>query len=310
MRIAFIGSIEFSWHVLKAFIESEVSIVGVWTIDEKFSKNISDYRSLEDLAKAHGISYHRFRKISDPETVESLRAVNPDLLLVMGLSQLIAKDVLQLAPGGVIGSHPTLLPQARGRAAIPWSILKGLKQCGLSFFYLVEEVDAGDVVCQKAWEITEDDTADTLYRKMISAGVELAKELSVFIRSGMIPRKPQPQEAEYWPGRKPEDGLIHWDSSEKEIYDLIRATTRPYPGAYSYFSGRKVIFWEAKRNGLKADYRPGQIVSCDDDSLVVAANEGSLRVTRIGFEGINQSSVKNFIAASHIKSGDRFEKAL
>jgi methionyl-tRNA formyltransferase len=208
--------------------------------------------------------------------VEQLKKALPDLILVMGLSQLIPQHILSLASNGAIGSHPTLLPQARGRAAIPWSILKGLKRSGLTFFFLVEEADAGDVVCQKSWDITEEDTATTLYQKMLETGVALAGELAGYIKQGNIPRTPQPKEAPYWPGRKPEDGKILWSATEKEVYDLIRATTHPYPGAFSYLKGKKIIFWEAKRTGVMTGVRPGEIASVNADGLVIGTKDGSV----------------------------------
>jgi methionyl-tRNA formyltransferase len=305
MRVGFVGSIEFSWHVLKVFLKKNINVVGVWGVAQDYAGTISDYRSLADLAQENAIPFTPFRKITDPDIVAGLKKADLDLILIMGLSQILPPEILSMAPQGVVGSHPTLLPQGRGRAAIPWSILKGLKKSGLSFFFLAKEVDAGDIICQSEWEITEQDTAATLYSKMISAGCRLAETLSTHIKKGQIPRMPQPSTGDYWPGRKPQDGLIFWEKSAKEIYDLVRATTHPYPGAFSYLKGKKVFFWEAQFEKGSAQRLPGEIMSLDDHGVRISTSDGVLKATRLSVEGEKEGPVDAFIRQHGIKIGDR-----
>jgi methionyl-tRNA formyltransferase len=273
MRIAFIGTVEFSWHCLDEMLALGANVVLAAYVDPAHARSISDYRPLDDLCRAHGVPTFTFRRIGDGPTTEALRAARPEVVFVLGLSQLLPESLLALPPAGVIGSHPALLPANRGRALIPWSILLHHARGGLSLFYLTPEVDAGDLIAQASWPITRADTATTLYAKMTAAGRQLLRDYLPAIIAGTAPRIPQDHtKATYLPKRTPADGRIDWSRPAESVYDLIRATTHPYPGAFTLCGERKVIVWKARedagremrkaecgrRNGLNRDEQDAQ----------------------------------------------------
>lgn len=277
MRTVFIGSIEFSWQCLEEILKKNLTeIVGVFNLEPKNSNSISDYKNLKDLAKKYNISHFYFKNINDKNTVKKIRSLKPELILVFGLSQIIKSEILSIAKRGILGTHPTLLPKNRGRAPIPWSIIKGLKKSGLTFFYLREGADTGDIVSQSGWIISDKDDASTLYKKMTKAAKKMLNSTLPKIARGVEKRIKQPTLSNYWPARKPEDGKISWNSSYKAIDKLIRATTRPYPGAFCYIQGQKVIIWKSQKVTTKEKVAMGIIIRSDRRGLLIKAKGGAI----------------------------------
>jgi methionyl-tRNA formyltransferase len=156
-----------------------------------------------------------------------------DWLFIIGWSQVAHEEVLSAPAKGAIGMHPTLLPVGRGRAAIPWAILQGLDVTGVTMFQLDGGVDTGPIIAQKTIPLTADSDAGQLYEAVDRAHVELMREIFPKLCEGSL--DPQPQDdglATEWPVRSPEDGEIRTDRSVADAERLVRATTRPYPGAF------------------------------------------------------------------------------
>ena len=178
-----------------------------------------------------------------------MRALEPDLIFVVGWSQLVRDSFIALASEGVFGMHPTLLPRHRGRAPVPWAILTGLARTGVTLFEIVDaSADSGSIVGQVTLDVAPDETATTLFARIADAHVELTQELLPQIIARTAPRIPQdPTRASSWPRRTPADGIIDWDTRAPYLYDWVRAQTRPYPGAFTFLGDEKVIVWSARR---------------------------------------------------------------
>ena len=173
MKIIFISGVKFGYDVLESILENN------WKIDTSFSylpekkKFYSDYADFENLTKKYDVIHKQINNINDQENIDLIKKINPDLILVIGWSQLLKKEIIEIPRLGVIGSHPTELPKYRGRAPIPWSILKGLKKSALTFFYIQEGIDDGDIVTQKQFEINDVDDATSVYEKMTVLGKKM-----------------------------------------------------------------------------------------------------------------------------------------
>ncbi len=210
-----------------------------------------------------------------------IKGINPDYIFVIGLSQLIGREIINSASKGVIGFHPTPLPKFRGRAAIVWQILLGIRQTKCSLFFIDEGMDSGDILGQEEYTIEDTHYAIDVSLKCREAFRKLiAKVLPKLLSGAIKPIKQNEEEATYLLKRTPEDGLIGWNDSVKVIQRLIRAVSKPYPGAFSYYNGKhKVIFW-------KADYLenkkyigiPGQIAYISKDYMDIVCIDGLLRV--------------------------------
>jgi len=248
MRIVFIGVVEFSRHCLYETLKNGGNVVAVLTLSKELAKFHSDYADLCDVAAQYGIPVYKIdKRISHSEIVELIRSLKPDVIFVFGWSQIISKDILSIPPLGCIGSHPTLLPRNRGRHPLVWTLVEGLEESGLTFFYLDEGVDSGDILWQKRFRITLEDDARSLYEKVKELASEAIQEFLPQLEQGIAPRTPQDHsQATYWRKRTEKDGEIDWGSPTIKIYNLVRALARPYVGAHTYLGGQKVIVWRAQ----------------------------------------------------------------
>lgn len=193
MKAALVGSVEFSRRMLHILLDRRpagIEVAAVLGIPPEHSKGISDYADLEPAARAAGAPYRPFHKINAPEVAGLLAGARPDYTFIFGLSQLLSPETLALA-GTVIGTHPTLLPDGRGRAAVPWSILLGWKRSGITFFGITEGVDDGPLYEQEPWDIGPRDDAEMLYGKMCDAGETAFERLLTKMAAGTLVGVPQ-----------------------------------------------------------------------------------------------------------------------
>lgn len=244
------------------------------------------WQSCAELAAQHGIPVHF------DESVEAAGAtigpLQPAVIYSFYYRYLIPESVLGLAPLGAFNMHGSLLPAYRGRAPVNWMLVNGEREAGVTLHYMVARADAGDIVGQRSVEIDDSDNALTLYRKLVPLGVELIDELHPKIVADTAPRrKLNLSKGSYFGRRKPEDGRIDWRWPARRIFNLVRAVTHPYPGAFCFVGGRKLLVWEAKigaENGTHGE--PGRTIrKTADGSVEIAAGDGSVIVKIAQFEG-------------------------
>jgi methionyl-tRNA formyltransferase len=263
---------------LEAAAESGAEIVGVVTLPGPIDPSRSGQCSFDEVAARLDASLIESRDINSLETLNSIRELNPELIFVVGWSQLVRDSFIKLAPEGVFGMHPTLLPRHRGRAPIPWAILAGLARTGVTLFEIVDPTaDSGEIVGQVVLDIAPDETATTLFHRLADAHVQLTSELVPRLVARAAPRIPQdPSRASSWPKRTPADGIIDWETRAPYLYDWVRAQTRPYPGAFTFLGDEKVVVWGARPVDLEGSVPAGTIVEVSAAGPVVACGEGGL----------------------------------
>ncbi|MGQ0376485.1 MAG: methionyl-tRNA formyltransferase [Nitrososphaerota archaeon] len=285
MNIAYISGVKYGHEFLNAIINAEWKISAVFSYDDSKRHLYSDFASFDDITEKHGIKHIKVKNINDLDNVKFLEQIKPDVILVMGWSQLLKLDILKIPKIGVIGSHPTELPKFRGRAPIPWSIIKGLKESALTFFYMCEGIDDGDILDQQKFEINEEDDAESIYEKIINIGKRMLLINLELLEKGEAKKiKQDPAKfIEYWPKRTPEDGKIEWAKNGKDIHRLIRATTRPYPGAFCFFKNNLIKIWKARYLDEKSD-GCGKIMKINKDSMEVGTGEGVLSLQKISVD--------------------------
>ena len=288
MNVALIGSVSSSWYVLDALIRAGVEMTAVLGVDESQADKISDYRSLRSLATNARIPFCSFVKVSEPGVEEFLTEHVPDMLWVIGLSQMVPERLIKVTPHGGVGFHPTMLPEGRGRAPVAWTILKGAR-AAVNLFYLVDEADAGDIIMQREVEVLPDDYSEDLIHRTNLVLQDVIFELAPLIRSGRIPHTPQDHsKATYYPKRTPTDGLIDFSQSTDSIYRLIRAAGRPYPGAFTWYGGHKLIIWRAKPaepQEVSDQAKPGCVVAVDNDKgTLIGTGDGAIWATEMEWQ--------------------------
>ena len=198
-------------------------------------------------------------------------------MFVIGWSQILRSEVLRIPRLGTIGYHPALLPEFRGRGVIPWTIIQGLSRTGGTLFLMDEGMDSGDIVVQKEFELDPAETASSLVDKHMKQLSLMVSELLDYIKDGQLPRKTQDHtRASYCARRTPRDGFINWERPAYQTWTLIRATTDPYPGAFTFWEGQKIIIWKARLLEHCNRYIgfPGQIQECLESSVIVQCGDG------------------------------------
>jgi methionyl-tRNA formyltransferase len=245
------------------------------------------WRSCAELARARSIPVYTPEQI-DAEWIGKIAAIRPAVIYSFYYRNLLPEAVLRLAPLGAFNLHGSLLPKYRGRAPVNWMIINGEREAGVTLHHMVARADAGDIVAQRAAAIDDADTALTLYRKLVPLGAALVREFHPRIVAGTAPRRPQDLSAgAYFGRRRPEDGRIDWAWPARRIFNLVRAVTHPYPGAFCFLGGRKLFIWSAaiaSESGVRGE--AGAIVgAAPDGGIEVAAGVGSVSIRRAQLSG-------------------------
>lgn len=245
MKFAFVTCVQIGLSCMEAIYDVNGTLDLVISIPDEKAKKKSGRIYVDDFAAKHNIPVVKSNHVNDAAVIEAIKAYEIDWLFIIGWSQIASKEVIEAAKLGAIGAHPTLLPMGRGRAAIPWAIIKGLDKTGVSFFKMDEGVDTGLILGQEEVAIKEDETALTLYNKVNTAHETLIKKLIIDLKNNTVVGKLQDEsKATYWVGRKPQDGRISLSMSVNEVDRLVRATTKPYPGAFLIRGNKKVTIWK------------------------------------------------------------------
>jgi methionyl-tRNA formyltransferase len=281
MRVGFVTAVELGRACIEEILACGGSLDIVMTLRDEQASDKSGRVRLDDLCSAVGTPLVKVRNINDPEAVEALRAARLDWLFIVGWSQIARPAVLQTAGYGVLGIHPTLLPEGRGRAPIPWAILKDLPQTGVTMFRLDAGVDSGPIAGQLAIPLDPRETANTLYDKVVAGHRSLIRDCWPRLMAGTLELVQQDEtRATYWPGRRPEDGALDLAGSVLDADRLVRAVTRPYPGAFLVSGNTRYRLWSAEPrppsgrdigvhldgSRLEVVFRDGDMLATDWDS--------------------------------------------
>ena len=294
MKSILIGSVVSSQIMLEEMITTSFPVDMVFSLDEKYAENVSGYYPIHETAEKHGIPYTKFKKISTEENIEIIKTLNPDYIFVIGLSQLIDKRILDIPKMGCVGFHPTPLPKFRGRAAMVWQVLLGVRETKCTLFMLDEGMDSGDILGQQEYIIEDGDYAKDIEQKLCEALRPLSRKVLTGLKKGiLVPQKQNEEEASYLLIRRPEDGLIDWKEPIEKVHRLVRAVSHPYPGAFGMYDGsHQIIIWRAhvvdNKNIIGI---PGQICRVCEQSFDVLGSDGILRVT----DWENVDHVKMFV---------------
>ena len=246
MKFAFCTCVRIGLSCINSIYENNGKLHLLITLDDNKAKNKSGRIYLDDFSKKNRVPILKITHINEPECIIKLKELNIDWLFIIGWSQIASKKVLQSVNCGVVGAHPTLLPEGRGRAAIPWTILKGLKKPEL-LFKMNEGVDTGLILAQKEIHVEEFETASTLYEKVNQLHFTLIKNLyNDLVKNEVIGVIQDESKSSYWPGRTPKDGEFFVTNSTSYVDRLVRATTKPYPGAFIIIEDIKYIVWSGK----------------------------------------------------------------
>ena len=244
MKIGWIGVHAEGILALEAVCQTSHDVVGLMTLRQDKAERRCGSGSYESICQRFDIPVHEVDHVNDGSSIEWLKSWNCDLLVVLGWGQILGAEALKTAKIGVVGAHASLLPHNRGSAPVNWAIINGETETGNSLMWLADGVDAGDLIDQQAFPITAYDTCSTLYDRVAESNRDMVLKLLFRLSVGETPGTPQQHTDEpILPRRRPQDGLINWNSSSEDIYNLVRAVTRPYPGAFGELQGETYKIW-------------------------------------------------------------------
>jgi methionyl-tRNA formyltransferase len=285
-RILFFGYSEVGYACLSLLIERGDNVVALITHEDNPGEKIW-FKTPAVAAKEKGIPVFTPESVNTPEWREKIAALKPDLILSVYYRHMIGTKILALPPLGAWNMHGSLLPKYRGRAPINWAVLHGESRIGMTLHRMVKSADAGAVVDQEGVEIGPRDTAEQAFRKVLPcARTVLARQIGALL-AGTARETPQDEaQANYFSGRKPEDGQIVWAQTSVQIFNLIRAVTDPYPGAFADVGAARLMVWWAETDSPPTRGRrgaPGEVLSVAP--LVIATANGALELTKTEWRG-------------------------
>lgn len=243
------------------------------------------FGSVSALCQRAGIEALTPESPNTPSCIARIRALAPDYIFSFYYRHMLSPAILDIPTHGAYNLHGSLLPKYRGRCPVNWVIIKGEQTTGVTLHAMVAKPDAGDIVAQRAVAIEEQDTALSLFGKLETAAGLLLDACLPEMAAGLVRKTPMDlSRGSYFGGRKPEDGRIDWNAPAREIYNLIRGVTRPYPGAFGLLDGRKIIVWWAEVHSGSAA-RPGMI-TLSDDTVLIGTGQASLMPIEIEVDGV------------------------
>lgn len=260
MRILFIGCVQSSAYFLEQMLAHHDKPIGVIT---KQSSNFnSDFVDLAPICQRWEIPCFYASNINDEDSLAFIAQCRPDLIYCFGWSQLLKSPILKIPPKGVVGFHPAMLPNNRGRHPLIWALALGLSETASSFFLMDENADTGAVISQEKIPILYEDNAESLYKKVLQAAAEQILTFTRAFETDTIQVHPQTAAGNAWRKRTIVDGQIDWRMSSRAIYNLVRALSEPYPGAHFMKSGNMVKVWrteEVEMEGVE-NLEPGKVL--------------------------------------------------
>lgn len=305
MNIVFMGTPEFAVPSLKKLIE-EFNISAVFTQPDRpkgRGKKISMSPVKEEAIKYNIPVYQPLKIKNDIESIEILKKLNPDFIIVVAFGQILPKEVLDIPKYGSVNLHASLLPKYRGAAPINWAIINGEKESGNTTMLMDVGLDTGDMLLRSKYEITEDMTSGELHDILKIDGAELlVRTIKKMVLNEIKPEKQDDSKSTYAPMLSKETGRINWRLKNREIKNLIRGLN-PWPVAYTEYNGENMKIYEAEVIDAKVNEVPGLILSVGKKGIEVATGEGILLIKKIQFPGGKPLRVEEYIKGNTIKEG-------
>ena len=301
MRIVFIGAGAIGVPTLQALLKSEHHVVAVVTQADKPAgrAQLIEPTPVKKTVTTANVQVLQPPRIKDPQAIEEIRALTPDVIVVMAYGQILPRDVLEIPKIVSLNLHASLLPRWRGAAPIQAAIAAGDREIGITVMYMDEGLDTGDILLQRTIDILPDDTGGSLQDRLAQIAPEALLESLRMLEKNSAPRIPQDNAQATWaPKLKREHGRIDWSELAEAIERKIRAFN-PWPGAFMEIGGRNLKIFSASVVDLSGE--PGEILKSENE-LVIAAGKGALLLGEVQLEGKRKMSAAEFLRGHHGRS--------
>lgn len=306
MKVVFMGTPDFAVPTLEKIIEAGHEVLAVVTQPDKAKgrgKKVL-FPPVKEKALEHNLPVYQPRRAREPEFIEQMRELNPDVMVVVAFGQILPKDILDIPKYGCINVHASLLPKYRGAAPIQWAVINGDKISGVTTMQMDVGLDTGDMLLKTEVELAEDETGGSLFDKLSTLGGALLIETLEKIEAGDIhPEKQDDSQAgEYARTLDKALGNVDFTKSAVEIERLIRGLN-PWPSAYTFYNGKTMKLWKAEVVS-GGNVTPGQIFSVDKQSFTVQTGDGALRILELQLEGKKRMDAGAFLRGCAVAVGE------
>lgn len=316
MNLIFLGTPDFSVKSLENILKSRHRVLAVVTQPDKPAGRGGAvcFSPVKKCAAEHGVKILQFDKIRAPEAIAELKALNPDIMVTCAFGQILSREVLDVAPRGVINVHASLLPKYRGAAPIQWSIINGDKKTGVTIMQTEEGVDTGDIILSRETNILPDETAGELFEKLSVLGAELIVEALNEIEDGTATfTKQNNAVSSHVKMLKKQDGLLDFNNNSETLVNFIRGMN-PWPCAFTFYKGKTLKVFKAMAltagdfafdEAVRLNSLSGSVVTADrKNGLTVKTKDGALRLCEIQTEGGKRMSDLDFLLGHAVKTGE------
>ncbi|MEE8564440.1 MAG: methionyl-tRNA formyltransferase [Atribacterota bacterium] len=313
LRIIFMGTADFGGPTLEKLADSRENKIAVITQPDRpqgRGRKILP-TPVKKIALDKGLEVFQPEKINDEESIKRIKEFKPDIILVVAYGQILSNHILNIPKIGCINIHGSLLPKHRGAAPINRAVINGEKETGITFIFMNEKVDAGDIIFQEKIDILPDETCGELYYRLSDLSARSLPKLLKKIKSGKIERISQDNKLVTFARKmNKEDGKIDWSDKGEKVYNLIRGTI-PYPGAFTYYKGRKLKITRARfLNDYKVETdaispKPGRVVKIEKDAILISTGDkGVIKILRLIPAGSKELIASEFVNGYKIKVGE------
>ncbi len=306
MRVVFMGTPDFSVPTLECIIEAGHEVVGVVTQPDKAKgrgKKVV-YTPVKEKALEHGLIVYQPRRAREPEFIEQMRALNPDVMVVVAFGQILPKELLDIPKYGCVNVHASLLPKYRGAAPIQWAVIRGEKVSGVTTMQMDVGLDTGDMLLKTEVPLAEDETGGSLHDKLSVLGGDLLIETLKGLEAGtIVPEKQDDsQSGEYARMLDKSLGKIDFSMRAEEIERLIRGLN-PWPSAYTFYNNKTMKLWKA-RVVPGGEAVPGQVLAVDKKGFTVQTGDGALQILELQMEGKKRMDAGAFLRGCPLTAGE------
>ncbi|HJV67439.1 MAG TPA: methionyl-tRNA formyltransferase [Geomonas sp.] len=303
MRIVFMGTPEFACPTLRTLIERGEKVVAVVTQPDRPKGRGQQMLPppVKVLAEEHGIPVIQPLKVRHPESIEEIRALDPDLIVVVAFGQILPKALLDIPKHGCINVHASLLPRYRGAAPLNWCIINGESETGVTTMMMDVGLDTGDMLLKRSTPIDPDEDTSSLHDRLSQIGAELLGETLDELAAGrLVPEKQDDTLTCYASMLKKEDGLIDWSKDAATVKNLVRGMT-PWPGAYSYLDDKLLKVYRVQT--ASGSGAPGEVLKAARDGIEIACGNGSVLIVELQLEGKKRLPAAEFLAGCRLEPG-------
>ena len=305
MAVVVMAYQDIGWVCLDELLQLGADVAAVVTHRDDPGEEIW-FRSVAARAREAGIPVLEPSDVNAPDVVERIATLAPEFVFSFYFRQVLKPAPLAIPSRGALNLHGSLLPRYRGRCPVNWVLVQGETETGVTLHYMEPKPDTGDIVAQRRVPIADEDTALTLNRKLGDAARELLRVTFPALLAGAAPRVPQDHtRATTFGGRRPEDGRLAWRRPARELYNLVRAVTHPYPGAFTTWAGTKLLVWKATPLDSRANGEPGRVAAVSPAGIIVGTGDGGLLLEQLQLEGGGEERGFDFARHRGVRAGDR-----